>query len=99
MLSVNNLNAQIKLIDMWEATHLTNDPTKVTTLSSLENAPNTRFRSDGNLKEIGKSIVMQSTFLNDATKAWNLAPQLIKMSKSVFTAKKNIKQFVKSLPI
>ena len=72
---------------------------KVTSLSSLTNAPNTRHRTDGHLKEIGKTNTMQATFLNDATKAWNLAPQIIKQSESSFTAKKNIKTFVKNLPI
>ena len=67
MLSVNQLNAQIKLSDMWKATHQENYPTKVTSLSSLANAPNTRHRTDGHLKEIGKTNTMQATFLNDAT--------------------------------
>ena len=62
---------------MWKATHLTNHPTKVTPLISLENAPNTKIRTNGNLKEIGKTNMMQSTFLNDSTKAWNLAPQIV----------------------
>ena len=73
MLSVNQLNAQIKTNDMWKATHLSNYPTKVTPVNTLENAPNTRIRSNGNLKEVGKTNIMQSTFLNDATRAWNLA--------------------------
>ena len=76
---------------MWKATHLINYPTKVIPLSSLENAPNTRIRSRGNLQEIGKTYIMQSTFLNDATKAWNRVPDIITQSESLFTAKKALK--------
>ena len=39
------------------------------------------------------------TFINDAKKAWNKAPEIIKQCKNQISAKKLIKDFLKSLPV
>ena len=96
---INQLNAQAKLNDMWKATHLENYPTKITPMNSIENSANTRAKAKGNLIETGHSTIMHSTFINDATKAWNLAPNNIKTAETHFSAKRLIKEFVKTLPI
>ena len=41
----------------------------------------------------------QSNKSIDATKAWNLAPEIIKTCKKIWSAQKEIKKFVKTLPI
>ena len=46
----------------------------------------------------GNSTITQDTFINDAVKAWNRASIDIKSSESIFTAKKLIKPYVKTLP-
>ena len=99
ILSVNQLNAQIKLNDMWKATHLENYPTKITQMNCIENSANTRAKARGNLVEIGHSCIMHSTFINDATKAWNNAPHSLKTTESQISAKRLIKEFGKTLPI
>ena len=45
------------------------------------------------------TVKSQATFLNDAFKLWNAASNEIKNSKSLAIAKKEIKKFVKMLPI
>ena len=100
LLSINQMNAQIKLGDMWKATHLDNFPTKIKMVGEEDNSINTRARSNGDLVVNGISIITQEMFINDydATKAWNKAPINIRLSESLFNAKTNIKQFVKTLP-
>ena len=40
-----------------------------------------------------------ATFTGDSIRAWNKAPDTIKMAKTFFSAKKAIKIFVKNLPV
>ena len=42
---------------------------------------------------------MIETFINDGIKAWNKAPDAIKNCNSLFSAKREIKKFVKTLQI
>ena len=60
---------------------------------------NTRAMSNGDIEVESHSTITHETFINDASRAWNKAPNSIKSSKPVYSAKKNIKIFVKSLPI
>ena len=97
LLSINQINAQIKLGDMWKATHLDNFPTKIKMLRAEDNSINIRARSNGDLVVNRIYIITKETFINDATKAWNKAPINIRLSESLFSAKTKIKQFVKTL--
>ena len=99
ILSVNQLNAQIKLLDIWKASNIDNYPTKLTRLEANDERISTRAVSSGNLVEKGVSITSKNTFYNDAIKAWNLAPVSIKQCKTLWSAKNEIKKFVKTLPI
>ena len=49
--------------------------------------------------EIGMTIMTQKTCVSDAIHLWNLAPELIKNSASLYHAKSEIKKFVAQLPI
>ena len=98
-LSVNQLNANIKLCDIWKAVNVEDYPTKVTQMSPNINSSQTRSISFGKLKEKGKTSITQATLINDAIRAWNRAPKEVQQSLSYNVAKKNIKTFVKSLPI
>ena len=99
ILSINQLNASIKLCDMWKAVNVENYPTKVDKITAKSNAPETRACANGFLREKGRSVLTQETFINDATKAWNRAPKTVHDSVNYNAAKKNIKIFAKSLPI
>ena len=48
--------------------------------------------------EHGLTELCKKTFMNDAAHIWNVTPDSIKVSKSIYSAKKAIKLFVKTLP-
>ena len=98
-LSVNQLNAQIKLVDMWKANNLANYPTKIQKTDQNEVRTTTRAVTSGRLIEVGVSSCAKNSFHNDGVKAWNNAPESIKSCKSIWAAKKAIKSFVKCLPV
>ena len=64
-LSVNQLNANIKLCDIWKAVNVEDNPTKVTQMSPNINSTQTRSISFRKLKEKGKSTITQATLIND----------------------------------
>ena len=99
MLSVNQLNAQIKLTEVWKAKHDSNHPLKIEETVHDVSTCLTRAVANGDLKEFGKSTILQSTFLRDASKAWNNCPKDIKECVTLWQAKKAIKRFVVNLPI
>ena len=55
--------------------------------------------ANGDLKEFGKSGIVQSTFLSDASKAWNNCPSEVKDCDNIWKAKKAIRIFVERLPV
>ena len=99
LLSVNQMNAHIKLCEIWKSTHLKNYPIETTIIERQENGINTRARSAGLLIESKVTNKSQKTFVNNAIHIWNMAPSAIKDCKSFFSAKKAIKVFVSTLPI
>ena len=99
MLSVNQLNAQIKLNDMWKANNVENYPIKIEKHSAVNNSATTRATTSGKLIEKGFSNLTKSALINDATHLWNIAPALLKNSVSTYSAKKLIKDFVRQLPM
>ena len=63
----NQLNAQMKLLDMWKANNYENYPTKIRKLEATENRSPTCAITNGRLTD------------NDGVKVWNLAPDSIKL--------------------
>ena len=98
MLSVNQINAQMKLSEMWKAV---NDDDHPFNLEKKDSGPDVRsMRSISNEMLPVKSFseLSKNTFINDGIKAWNLAPISIKNCTSYAAAKTEIKKFVKNLP-
>ena len=58
-----------------------------------------RSAFNGNLVENGRSKKAKKTFINDSARVWNNAPRQIKSCISLSSVKKEIKTFVKTLPI
>ena len=52
MLSVNQINAQIKLCEMWKSVHIVNYPIKTCMLQRSETSMNTRAVGSGALVEV-----------------------------------------------
>ena len=95
MLSINQLNAQVKLTEMWKACNQPNYPLNIKQLSSTNNGPTTRGMTCENLVE----APTKGTFMGDAARLWNKAPLQIRKAKTLITVKKEIRKFCQTLPI
>ena len=99
MLSVNQISAQIKLTEIWKATNIAKFPIKVKRQATPIDARVTRGVTNGKLVEEGSSNLVLNSFIGDATRLWNRAPEELKSSKTLYSAKTEIKKFVATLPI
>ena len=99
MLSANQINAQVKLTEMWKASNVTNYPIKLDKKDPNMANRLTRSTARGDILLQGKSDLCNSSFIFDASKIWNSAPCLIKNSKTIYKAKKEIKKYVCTLPL
>ena len=99
MLSVNQMNAQMKLTEAWKVNNEPEYPIKWVMKSTQDDERLTRATAADIVPETARTNLSQSTFNNDAKKIWNLAPLHIKNCTSIFGAKKAIKNFVATLPI
>ena len=99
MLSVKRLNAQIKLTESWKSQKIENYNLNIKL--PLINTEDRSLRSgtQGKLKETGISKVTQNTFIKDCKKMWNNAPAAIRMCETPYSAKKEMKKYVNTLPI
>ena len=99
LLSANQLNASVKLLEIWKALNVDNYPLSVDRQEENINGMSTRGDMACRPKEIGKTILTQKTCVSDAIHLWNQSPKIIKESNSVYKAKKEIKAYVKLLPV
>ena len=99
MLSVNQMNAQIKITEAWKASQDEEYPLKIVKVKNAENCAKTRAIANGDVMVSGKTKLVQATYLSDSSKAWNKIPNDIKDCKTIWVAKKVIKKFVATLPI
>ena len=98
MLSVNQINAQVKILEMWKANNIENYQLKIEKRQLNPEQPKTRSFENDQLTENGFSSVSSRTFKNDAIRVWNKTPNNIKQCDSLYSAKKCIKNFVCMLP-
>ena len=99
MPTVNQINAQIKLLDVWKSQKSSSHPTQWLRRNDVNPERRTRAAEANQLKEAHGGKILTSTYINDAAKLWNIAPDNIKHSDSIYSAKKNIKNFIRGLPI
>ena len=99
MLSINQLNAQIKLQEIWKALNIDDYPLKVQRQFSDFSRVNTRADATQKPVEIGRSLLVQKTCVSDAISLWNKAPTHVTSCTSLSQAKTEIKKFVRQLPI
>ena len=97
-LSVNQLNAQIKITEMWKAINEPNYPLKFKNKNTNDSAMISRSKIEGKLLMKHGSDNLKATFKNDGIRVWNNTPENVKNCKSILTAKKYIKDFVNTLP-
>ena len=99
MVSVNQLNAQIKLLEMWKSLNVPDYPLEIRQQMTSDGVATTRAAARGRLCEKGRSSLTQNTCISDAITLWNLAPSAVTDSKTLYQVRKEIKKHVKSLPI
>ena len=99
MLSVNQINAKIKLQEIWKAQNLPDYPLKIENKSISVDNPVTRACTSGMLIETSRKTLTEKTRISDAIRLWNNAPAVIKECTTLHLAKKATKTFVKKLPI
>ena len=87
MLSVNQINAQIKLTEMWKAMNEIDHPFKIGKLKVNENQRVSRAVTNGVIKSTATRGLTQSTFINDGIKAWNKASVILKNCQTIGAAK------------
>ena len=98
LLLVNQVNAQVKITEMWKAINGDSNALKVSIKQKSSDPAITRADKNVTLLEQGLTELCKKTFLNDAAHVWNVSPDSIKTIKSIYSAKKAIKSFVKTLP-
>ena len=99
LLSVNQMNAQIKLQQVWKAMNVDNYPLQITQQSVPGRGVSTRAAIRGKPMEVGNTNVTQNTSTSDTIRIWNKSPSSVTGAKSLTLVKKAIKEFVKCLPI
>jgi hypothetical protein len=99
MMSVNQIAAQIKLTEMWQALNDSQYPPRVEQKFKPEDGIGTRSMTRGDLIEFGSSTNSEKSFMGSSTRLWNVASEEIKKVLSFTSAKKNIKASCKILPI
>ena len=98
-LSVNQLNGQIKIQEIWKAMNIEGYPIQVERQLWTEQGPITRATSTGRLIEQGNSCLSQKTCINDAVRLWNKLPSTVTDCISLSQIKKQAKLFAKELPV
>ena len=99
MLSVNQLAGNIKLTELWKATHVETYPLKVTYHTTAPQGRVTPADTAGKLIECSGSMLSINSCAGDGTRLWNKAPINVKTANSISSAKKEIKLFAAALPI
>ena len=99
ILSVNQLNAQTKLLEVWKASQDPKYPTQWEKRRDHQKRSGLKTSNKPELITNGKSRIQENTFYNDAAHLWNVASKSIKDCKTVSAAKKQIKILVKTFPL
>ena len=77
---------------MWKANNINNYPLAANPEARLTRAV---LRRDREVE--GRSLLSTSTFINDASIAWNRIPE--KNKKTIYSAKRQIREYVLTLPL
>ena len=91
MLSINQLNAQIKIMEIWKATNIQDYPLSLNKKEIIPGNINTRACTQGRLIVPGIKPIMQKSCITDAMRLWNNCPIEVTAAKSLSLAKKNLK--------
>ena len=93
------MNAQIKLLEVWKSQHSETYPIKWSGRNDAIQDRRTRSSNENLLHESFGCKILNSTFMTDSARIWNLVPNSIKSSATISSAKNNIKNYILNLPI
>ena len=99
LLSVNQLAAQIKLNETWKSVNIEKYPVILNKHFVPTSERETRNKLERVFVDWCTTKKAESSFLIDAAKLWNHSPNAIKMANSLTTAKNEILEYCRSLPI
>ena len=88
MLSVSQINAQIKLSEMWKAVNDVDHPFNITKKDPGPDVRAMRSISNEVLTVLSFSELSKKTFINDVIRAWNNAPNLCEYFVTIHTQHK-----------
>ena len=101
LLSVNQLAAKIKLIEVWKTINKPDYPLKLDPYERKGKTPSQDLRVQSNriFDDSCKLKKAELSFHKDAARLWNASTMEIRGASSLAIAKKTIDQFCHSLPI
>ena len=103
LLSVNQLAAQIKLIEVWKSVNMESYAISLDPYKPLRPdqgaAHNLRHQTNRIFNDTSKFRISKLSFSVDAARLWNLAPDPVRLASTIGTAKAAILVHVKTLPI
>ena len=99
LLSVNQLNAKVKIQEIWKSINIEDYPLKIKLNEVSMNQTATRAMVKRTPIELGSTTLKSKTCISDAIKIWNIAPVQLHKCTSLYSLKKLTKEFVKTLPI
>ena len=99
LLSVNQINAKVKIQEIWKVMNIVDYPLKIKLNEVQVDHVATRAMVNRTPLEMGSTTLKSKTCVSDAIKIWNLVPNDIKKCSSLNSLKRKVKEFVKTLPI
>ena len=99
MLSVNQINAKVKIQEVWKALNVEGYPLKIDSQKASDTSTSTRAMTSGRLIESGRSNLVSNCCITDAIRIWNQAPESVKSSVTLTQIKKSAKLYARTLPI
>ena len=99
LLSVNQINAQVKIQEVWKSLHNNKYPVNWVNKNDTKLRKDLRSCNVEVLKETGNSKIQSASFYSNAARVWNQAPIQIKNCLTLSAVKRETKKYVKTLPI
>ena len=101
LLSVNQLAANIKLLEVWKMVNKEGSPLQLEPYNATikENRQGLRLKPNREFNDICRLKNSELSFHIDAARVWNAAPSQIRCAKSLVVVRTEVKKFCKSLPI
>ena len=100
LLSVNQLAAEIKLIEVWKSIHVKGSPISMEPYNpNIRLTQSLRAKHNRVYNDTSRLMVSKSSFNIDAARLWNLTSTKIRHAETLTEAKKLIKKLVKTFPI